>query len=531
MLVGPLILMTALPAMAISNSEIAFEKDSLSRYTNQSQLKVKEELLWGFEESAQHYLLDFSDCTQGDNSGSVYFAQDSTCSIFHLTDCFSVDASSMQTITFKVDIWINDMSLLCHDHESGYPQNDYSHYGTLYFGVQDAAGRYHQINTSIYDNGGADSWQTLEFSLVHDNGKDPQLDYKHITGAYLRAIGRKGLEIKVDNLRTCYYSNEGYVPNTDGFPDGCRILSRCDAESLDGLLISEWYGSQMNFTDQKFGSSCLSFTCSTKDDYRIFFGGYNIPIHYQTDYICFWVHVPKDAVLATWFLEANQVQDTIEYENPGASVTNITQYAVDGFKYGEWNLIQLPLTALKKNNAGDTINLCHFRMVPTASNQDFTMLIDQVYLCNQKQATLAANEYRIERAKPEELVSIITTMIDALDVHSLDDKPAVQAARVAYDALSDVQKASVTNLQKLIDAESVIAELVKTIPYGDVDGNGKVEASDALEVLKSVVGKVTLTDEQFVKADTDGNGKADAADALNILKKVVGKIDRFPVEE
>ncbi len=39
---------------------------------------------------------------------------------------------------------------------------------------------------------------------------------------------------------------------------------------------------------------------------------------------------------------------------------------------------------------------------------------------------------------------------------------------------------------------------------------------------QAVVGKVTLTEGQTVKADTDDSGKADAADALNILKKVVG---------
>ena len=66
--------------------------------------------------------------------------------------------------------------------------------------------------------------------------------------------------------------------------------------------------------------------------------------------------------------------------------------------------------------------------------------------------------------------------------------------------------------------------------YGDVDLDGKVTAADALEVLKSVVGKVNLTQTQFTAADTDGNGKADAADALNILKKVVGKIDHFPID-
>jgi hypothetical protein len=66
--------------------------------------------------------------------------------------------------------------------------------------------------------------------------------------------------------------------------------------------------------------------------------------------------------------------------------------------------------------------------------------------------------------------------------------------------------------------------------YSDVDGDTKVTAADALEVLKSVVGKVTLTDGQITAADVDGNGKVDAADALDILKKVVGKINQFSVE-
>ncbi|MBR4868949.1 MAG: CotH kinase family protein [Clostridia bacterium] len=67
--------------------------------------------------------------------------------------------------------------------------------------------------------------------------------------------------------------------------------------------------------------------------------------------------------------------------------------------------------------------------------------------------------------------------------------------------------------------------------YGDVDQNGNIEAADALEVLKSVVGKVTLTNTQTTAADTDGNNNVDASDALNILKKIVGKLNKFPVEE
>ncbi len=122
--------------------------------------------------------------------------------------------------------------------------------------------------------------------------------------------------------------------------------------------------------------------------------------------------------------------------------------------------------------------------------------------------------------------------IELLNVQSLEDKDIVVAVRVAYDALTDDQKALVTNLNELIAAEAVIAELehLSEIKYGDIDGDKKITAADALEVLKSVVGKVILTESQVVATDVDGSGKADAADALLILKKVVGKIDKFPVE-
>ncbi|MBR4868232.1 MAG: metallophosphoesterase, partial [Clostridia bacterium] len=127
----------------------------------------------------------------------------------------------------------------------------------------------------------------------------------------------------------------------------------------------------------------------------------------------------------------------------------------------------------------------------------------------------------------------VQEQIEALIVDSLDDKIAVEAAREAYDALSDVQKGLVANLDKLLAAEAKIAQLEQAaaLLYGDVDGDGRVSAADALEVLKAVVGNITLTDEQTVFADVDGDEKISSVDALYILKKVVGKIDTFPVQE
>ncbi len=146
----------------------------------------------------------------------------------------------------------------------------------------------------------------------------------------------------------------------------------------------------------------------------------------------------------------------------------------------------------------------------------------------------AAIEVVDEETIPVEPQPAVVALIEALpnpaDI-TLEHKSAVEEARAAYDALTDTQKELVPNLSKLEECEAKIAELeTVAITLGDVNGDTKVTAADALEVLKSVVGKITLTDDQLKAADTDGTGTADAGDALNILKKVVGKIDKFPVE-
>ena len=152
-------------------------------------------------------------------------------------------------------------------------------------------------------------------------------------------------------------------------------------------------------------------------------------------------------------------------------------------------------------------------------------------------AALEAAETKIAELKEEanrkeqddkDKAAAVQTLIAALNVQSLSDKDAVDEAREAYEALSDAQKALVINFSKLLDAEAHIKAL---IVYGDTDGDHKVTAVDALNVLKGVVGKITFSKEQLICADTDGNGKADATDALNILKKVVGKLEQFPVEQ
>ncbi len=60
-------------------------------------------------------------------------------------------------------------------------------------------------------------------------------------------------------------------------------------------------------------------------------------------------------------------------------------------------------------------------------------------------------------------------------------------------------------------------------PEGDVDGDYKTTANDALQILRCVVGKQVFTDAQKAKADLDMDGAVSANDALEVLKIVVNK--------
>ncbi|MBE7056251.1 MAG: hypothetical protein E7388_02265 [Ruminococcaceae bacterium] len=67
--------------------------------------------------------------------------------------------------------------------------------------------------------------------------------------------------------------------------------------------------------------------------------------------------------------------------------------------------------------------------------------------------------------------------------------------------------------------------------YGDADGNGVVNAIDAMVVLQYDVGLITGDQVDLLAADVDGNGLINAIDAMLILQYDVGLITIFPVEE
>ena len=72
------------------------------------------------------------------------------------------------------------------------------------------------------------------------------------------------------------------------------------------------------------------------------------------------------------------------------------------------------------------------------------------------------------------------------------------------------------------DNEFEFIEIKKTEITGDLDSDGEITSSDALNILQLVVSGENLTDEQKKLADMDGDGEITSADALYILQMVVG---------
>ncbi len=62
---------------------------------------------------------------------------------------------------------------------------------------------------------------------------------------------------------------------------------------------------------------------------------------------------------------------------------------------------------------------------------------------------------------------------------------------------------------------------------GDIDGNGKIDAGDAVMILKHVAHNITLTEKELLAADTNKDGTVNAGDATRILKYVAHNITEF----
>jgi uncharacterized repeat protein (TIGR02543 family) len=87
-------------------------------------------------------------------------------------------------------------------------------------------------------------------------------------------------------------------------------------------------------------------------------------------------------------------------------------------------------------------------------------------------------------------------LIDAIGEVTLESKAKIDAARAAYDTLTDAQKALVGNLKTLTDAEAAYEKLAAEADQEEVDKAAAKGVDDLIEAI----GEVTLDSEKTIKA-------------------------------
>jgi len=78
---------------------------------------------------------------------------------------------------------------------------------------------------------------------------------------------------------------------------------------------------------------------------------------------------------------------------------------------------------------------------------------------------------------------------------------------------------------------SITVKVSSTAEVGDINNDGDVDAGDALLILRSNVGLLTLNAAQCSVADVNGDNEIDAGDAILILRYDAGLIDTFPADK
>lgn len=143
-------------------------------------------------------------------------------------------------------------------------------------------------------------------------------------------------------------------------------------------------------------------------------------------------------------------------------------------------------------------------------------------------------------AAVELVVADYTALLEALDNAVEDLSPYTEKSAKAY---TDVLTAATLLLldenatqeeidaatEALIDAQNAL--VLRTEMLGDVNGDGKVNTSDARYILQYAAEKIDETALNLSAADVNADDKVNTSDARYILQLAAEKIDKLPAED
>lgn len=106
---------------------------------------------------------------------------------------------------------------------------------------------------------------------------------------------------------------------------------------------------------------------------------------------------------------------------------------------------------------------------------------------------------------------------------ALSDCETTVIAEVSETSKTIIDENNVHHVLSAIDESSVSADItINGFGMGDVDNNGRVTVSDAIEVQKHIASITTLTGAQYTLADMNYDGRITVADAIEIQKDIAG---------
>ena len=154
-----------------------------------------------------------------------------------------------------------------------------------------------------------------------------------------------------------------------------------------------------------------------------------------------------------------------------------------------------------------------------ATEQAYYALVSYYRLLQGKTSLFDMSDVLIQTAaKDQEAANAVEVLINAIGTVTKDSGDKIKAARNAYDALTDAQKALVENYKILTAAEAKYAELVKTAE--------DEAAAKAVEDKIDAIGTVTLSSENKIKETRTTYDKLTA-----VQKALVGNYDKLTAAE
>ena len=198
------------------------------------------------------------------------------------------------------------------------------------------------------------------------------------------------------------------------------------------------------------------------------------------------------------------VSDSVDYPMENAP----TVYCITSEANGVVTLsLKASIADLQRLNMQLTLN--GYTDIAAASDCPFTVSIDGGSVTISRNA--APNTDGVDMRSG---VAVLTMKKSGAS-QSIISVPKAIATKDANGALSPITK------------PNVIDDPYGGYALGDVNGDGKINATDALLVLRSFAKKITLTPEQTLRADVNRDNKVNATDALKILRYFAKKITSF----